>query len=159
MIRHRTNTASPKSADSLGFVSTRSLTADESERVRVAMFRVLADKKSQTAAAAALGVSQSAVSETVQAGALVGPKIARAVAAYLGITFDELVSGVAAGGSRELRHIPGFDEALAEAIRRLPGMEPQLRALAQDRTPRRVERITPELLISLAAAWAQARST
>lgn len=108
----------------------RSLSREESERVRAALQRMMVEYGSQTAVAEQLQmpdgsrVSQATVSISLR-GLPVGVTFARAVALKLGISFEELVSGARgkADGAQRYKDLPGWAEAAEEvgAEELLPG--------------------------------------
>jgi hypothetical protein len=99
----------------------RSLLPEESERVCAAVQQLMAEYGSQAAVAKQLqmpdgsSVSQVSVSLSLR-GAPVGVTFARAVAAKLGVSFEELVSGARgkADGAQRYKDLLGWAEAAEE---------------------------------------------
>lgn len=97
------------------------LTAADREHVQAAVRDLMAEYGSQQRLAAALGVSQQAVSNGLN-GRATGLGFVHAVARLRGVTAEKLLAGEqsllardSGGATRKLRDLPGWSEAVALA--------------------------------------------
>lgn len=137
----------------------RSLSADESRRVRDAVDRLMREAGTQTELARRLGVSSQAISR-VRKGEAPGVTIARRIAEATGEPIEKLLGG----SSREdqpleprLSSLTGWDEAEAEARRRFRYLpESAWKAVRNLRTAYPPKVLTADWIASIASDWARA---
>jgi transcriptional regulator with XRE-family HTH domain len=141
--------------------STRSLSPDESERVRAEVRKLVTRLGTQAHVAEATGLSQQQISLMLKPGAMIGVQSARKVATYLGATFDDMLSGSeAAPREPALRTVAGFDAAVAEARQRYRHIPPEMwDTLAEVKTAKAPPRITAAFLYGMANSWLEAMSS
>lgn len=112
----------------------------------------------QSAAARALNVSQSTLSRLLNEPSHGGSmEMARKVASYLNISETKILVGEAEKAVRQLRELPGFEEAFADAALRVehehPGITREdLEMAADTRATPEPKRVTAGLLIHIAIA-------
>jgi transcriptional regulator with XRE-family HTH domain len=138
---------------------TRSLSAEEAERVRAHLEALTQRRGEQATLARRLGVTPQAISRITSGGAPAGIPVARALAEHLGITLDALLGGEEGGEESEPRlcSLPGWTAAEAVARRRYPYLPEQAwEAARMTRTAHLPRQITPEWIASLAGTWARA---
>jgi hypothetical protein len=141
----------------------QSLSADEAERVKEALLALRDQHESQVELAKALvmpdghTVSQQVLSSIMNGYQPAGVSVARAVAARMGITFDELVSGRrlvdAVLGPERNETVPGWKEAAAEVVEKGYAPRYAVRVAGKMWVTVRPERATPAFVYDLAMLW------
>jgi transcriptional regulator with XRE-family HTH domain len=137
-------------------MNRRTLTLAEVERVRAALRSLVARYPSQVECSRATGIRQQSLSRYGTGADRPGFAFARELAEALGVQVEELLSGERVVGPALLRSLPGWAEAEAEARRRWPYLADQIAAVGRLATTEPPERVTAELLVDLAHAWAKA---
>lgn len=128
----------------------RTLTLEESNRVRAALERLRPEFRTQKALADALGMSQQLISYVVN-GNPAGLALARRLAEHQGVSVEDMLGGTESVDNPALRGRQGFAEALEAAQRRWPALSDALAAAGDMRNAQAPDEITPEYLYDLAA--------
>jgi hypothetical protein len=132
----------------------RTLTHEESERVRAELVRLKPRFKNQTEFAKWIGeVKQQTISHVINGGQA-GTKLARALARKLGVDFEVLVGGEPRRDPTMWRNLNGWADAEAEARRvhrRVPEFAWRLTGETMSATP--PPHIDAETIYTFAKAW------
>ena len=133
--------------------SARSLTPEQSGRVRDAIRTLWKKYGTQSLVASELGVSQQTIS-AVLGGMGAGVALAAAASRVLHVSFDELINGPRTRTAGMLYGaLPGWDEACDRA--RMTRRSPDYALIAVGTLPVSVspEVVTPEFVVRLALFW------
>jgi len=135
------------------------LEPDEDERVRVVVQQLVQEAGSQSAAARRIGMSQQTISRHLS-GVPAGKNLAAKVAKAAGLGYRQLVRGdeVERSGAPRFGNLNGWPEAEAAARRRYRHIPPEAwEAVREWSGASAPERVTAEVVLSLATAWVASR--
>lgn len=137
-------------------------TEQEIDRILEALRQAVASEGSQRRAAKVLGLTQQHISRLLRTPRhpqdRPGVHIARRLAAYMGITEEELLTGQPPEVGPRLRELPGWWEARQEAQKRLPVLRNSWLDLVGEIRHPRPPRLSADFLASLAMTWATAEN-
>lgn len=130
--------------------SSRALAPSEVERVRELIHEGIRREGGQGALAAKLGMRPQAISVAL-ARQEPGVALARSLARYYAMTFEELVSG--APTPKRYQELPGWPIAAAEVVTRGLARRYAVAAAGELRACIFPEQVTPRFVLDLAALW------
>ncbi len=138
----------------------RSLTPEESQRVRVVLERMIEEVGTQSELARRLGVSPQAVSRVLK-GEQAGVTLARRLADATGQRIEQIIgasgSDTAAPLEPRLSNLSGWEAAESEARRRFKYVpEAAWDAVRNIRTAKPPQHVTAEWIGAIASDWARA---
>jgi hypothetical protein len=129
---------------------SRELSREQQDRVRAELHRITADFGSPELAADALGLGHRPVAAALAGATAPTLLLAERIADYRGVTLDALLAGQPVG--RRYRDLPGWDDAVCDAVRRWPSLEsvvPVVEAWPVSLIPARVDAALVSVLASI----------